>query len=162
MTALYGALVPAPDRKREEAQGENHQTGNVPTQVFGEPIVQNSEPGEHLAEQPAVQAVRNARRGTAPARPAAVVEAQVDHLDQRVDPRQHADAAQLRDEDRICVPRRTDRVKDVHDQPEEQRTREEYRADTRQSRGREPRFLAGVVGWFFSRVLWWFRFLVSF
>ena len=76
-------------------RAEDDEPRDVPAQVLREPVVEDAEPGQHLAEQPAVQAVRNSHRRAPALRPAAVVEAQVDHLHERVQPRQHADAAQL-------------------------------------------------------------------
>src|SRR5437879_3529448 len=91
-------LVALPDRERDKAQREADESGDIPSQVLGQAVVQYPEPSEHLSEQPAVQAVGNAGRRAPALRPPAVVEAQVDHLDERVQPRQEADTAQLRDQ----------------------------------------------------------------
>src|ERR1041385_5813303 len=53
------------NRKRQEANGEDHEPGDVPADVFGEPVVEDAEPGDHLPEKPAVQAVRQAGRTAA-------------------------------------------------------------------------------------------------
>src|SRR5947207_936018 len=65
-----------PNWKGEKAEAENDQARDIPAQVFCQPVIENPEPREHLAEQPAVQAVGNARRLAAAARPAAIVKAQ--------------------------------------------------------------------------------------
>src|SRR5207248_7124948 len=110
----------AADGEGDEAEAENHQPGDVPAQIFGQPVIHDPEPGQHLAEQPTVEAVGNAR-GCAPTpRPAAVIEAHVHHLDEGVDPREHAYAAQLPDEQRLDGARVSQRVEDVDGQPEEQ------------------------------------------
>src|SRR5262249_2453426 len=96
---LIAALAGAANGEREEAHAEDHEPGHVPAQILGEAVVDDSEPREHLAEQPSVQTVGNARGRATTLRPAAVVEAHVDHLDERVDPRQDAHAAQLSHEE---------------------------------------------------------------
>src|SRR5512143_1641764 len=92
-------LLRASNRKSEKAQSKNDQSGDIPPQVFGQSVIENSKPRQHLAEQPAVQAVGNSGRLPPAARPAAVVEAQIDHLHQGVQPGQHAYPTQLPHDD---------------------------------------------------------------
>ena len=56
-------LCGTPNRKRDEGQSEDDETGDVEAEVFREAVVQNSVPREHLTEQPSMQIVDSAYGG---------------------------------------------------------------------------------------------------
>src|SRR3954469_1858566 len=93
-----GAAFLFPHGEGPEADGEDDEAGNVPPKVLGEAVIQDAEPGEHLAEQPTAEAFRDAQLRAPALRKAAVVEAHVHHLHERVQPGEHSDAAKLEDE----------------------------------------------------------------
>src|SRR3982751_2674267 len=121
-----------------EAEGEDDEAGNIPPKVLSEAVIEDAEPGEHLAEQPTTEAFRDAELRAAPLRKAAVVEAHVYHLHERVQPREHSDAAKLDDEVRSARGRRAQGVEDPHDETEEKRQPEQHGAHVRESLGSEP------------------------
>src|SRR6185437_2379531 len=143
------------DREGEEAQTEQDESRREPADVFRKSIIENSKPRQHLPEQPAVQAVWNADRRAASPGPAAVVEAQVDHLDQSVQPREDADAAQLADEQRLCQMRFAERVEDVHGKTEEQGERQQDGADAGEPIGRQPTVARADAGARTKLRDWW-------
>src|SRR5438552_286576 len=100
------------NRKHQKADAQNDETGDVPPDVLGESVIQNAEPREHLPEQPPVKDIGESARLSPAAGPAAVVKPHINHLYERIDPRQHTDAAQLGDEQWLRAVRGTDRVKD--------------------------------------------------
>src|SRR5215510_13980756 len=131
-------LMRTSDRKGQEAQSENDEARDVPPQVLRQTVVQDAEPGEHLPEQPAVEAVRDACGRPSALRPAAVVETEIDHLDQCVNPGEDPDTPQLGNEDRLHHARFAEGVEHIDNEPEEKRQRQEDGAYTRQAFGRQP------------------------
>src|SRR3954469_3670436 len=105
-----GAAFFFPNGEGPEAEGEDDKAGNVPPKVLGESVIQDAEPGEHLAEQPTAEAFRDAQLRAAALGKAAVVEAHVHHLHERIQPRQYSDAAKLDDEVGRAHSRRAERV----------------------------------------------------
>ena len=46
-----------------KARQKDDEPGDIPPQVLGESVIDDSEPGEHLAEKPAAEAVGDAHLG---------------------------------------------------------------------------------------------------
>src|SRR6185503_20109256 len=126
------------DREGPEAGKKDHQTDDVPAEILRKTVVHDAEPGEHLSEQPAAQAIGNAHLRAAPASEAAVIETHIDHLDERVDPGEHADAAKLEEETGLAYGGRTEAVEHPHDEADEERKTEQHGAHLLQSFGGEP------------------------
>ena len=102
-----------------------------------------------------MQTVGNSCRRATALGPTAVVETEVDELNERVDPRQHADAAKLSDQQRLREVRRSQRVKDVHGESQQETQREKNGPDARQPLRREPTLLRDYVGCGTETRDWW-------
>src|SRR5437867_3127937 len=126
------------DGKNPEAGEKDHQPGHVPAKVFSEAVVNDSEPGQHLPEEPAGQAVGDAHlRASASCKPT-IPKTHVQHLNQRVEPGQYTDAPQLEEKVGGSDRRRSETMEDPHDEAKKESDTEQHSAYVRQALGREP------------------------
>lgn len=136
-SAARGVLLLA-NRKCPEAQGKNDEPGNEPPEVFGKPIIEYSEPRDHLSEEPTVEALGNPELGAAPLREPAVIEAHIHHLDERIQPGEDAHTTKLEDKVRCANGGGTKGVKYPNDEPEKEGHPKQHRAHMREALGSEP------------------------
>src|SRR5450432_3055121 len=88
-------LLVTPYGECHERHQQHRETGDEPAHVLREGVVDDPEPGEHLAEQPRNEILRNSHgRATLP-RDGAPPEAHVEKLHERIQPGHDPDDAQL-------------------------------------------------------------------
>src|SRR3954469_25622140 len=133
------------DGEGHEAHGQKDHTGHIPPDVLSEAVIEDAEPGEHLTEEPADDALRHTRSQAAPGE-SRMVEPQVDHLDECVNPGEDANAPELVDEDQVTGRARAERVEDPDSQAEEERYPEEDGANAWLPLRGEPVITAGHGG----------------